>query len=93
MIENTVGKGEIAESRKISPFPTVFSKDLFYRHVKKQGLFGKGLRLFFNMFCNLLKNTVGKGFFKHCAKSRQYSQYIKAKQCAVACDYVIKKTL
>ena len=27
-----------------SPFPTVFSKDLYCRHVKKtQGLFGKGL--------------------------------------------------
>ena len=29
-VENTVGKGEIA----VSPFPTVFLKDLHYRHVK-----------------------------------------------------------
>ena len=26
-------------------FPTVFSKDLYYRHVNNQGLFGKGLNL------------------------------------------------
>ena len=30
-VENTVGKGEL---RAISPFPTVFSKDLYHRYVK-----------------------------------------------------------
>ena len=30
--------------RAISPFPEVFSKDLYCRHVKNQGLFEKGLR-------------------------------------------------
>ena len=28
----------------ISPFPTVFSKDLYCRHVKTRALFGKGLK-------------------------------------------------
>ena len=35
-LENTVGKGEIA------PFPTVFSKDLYGRHVKARACWGKG---------------------------------------------------
>ena len=37
-VENTVGNGEIA----ISPFPTVFSKDFYYRHVKTRACLGKG---------------------------------------------------
>ena len=41
-IENTVGKGENCSLRAISPFPTVFSKDLFYRHVKTRACLGKG---------------------------------------------------
>ena len=32
MVENTVGKGEI------SPFPTVFSKDFYCRHVKTRAV-------------------------------------------------------
>ena len=32
-------------SRAISPFPTVFSKHLYRRHVKNQGLFGKELKV------------------------------------------------
>ena len=44
-VENTVGKGEIAESRTISPFPTVFS--VFKRFVlqtrkKTRACLGKG---------------------------------------------------
>ena len=31
------------ESPEISPFPTVFSKDLYCRQAKNKGLFGKGL--------------------------------------------------
>ena len=42
-VENTVGKGEIARYEQISLFPTVFSKDLYCRHVKTRPLFGKGL--------------------------------------------------
>ena len=37
-VENTVGKGEIA----ISPFPTVFSKGLFPRGVKRCHCVGMG---------------------------------------------------
>ena len=37
------GKRRNCSLRAISPFPTVFSKDLYWRHVKNQGLFGKGL--------------------------------------------------
>ena len=44
MVEKTVGKGEIARYEQfMSPFPTMFSKDLHCSHVKNQGLFGKGL--------------------------------------------------
>ena len=39
-VENTVGKGEIARYEQYLLFP---SKDLYSRHVKNQGLFGKGL--------------------------------------------------
>ena len=40
-VENTVGKGEIALNEQ-SPFPTVFSKDLYCRHVKTRACMGKG---------------------------------------------------
>ena len=33
-VENTVGKGEIARYEQFLLFP-LFSKDLYYRHVKK----------------------------------------------------------
>ena len=36
LVENTVGKGEI------SPFPTLFSKNLYGRHVKTRACSGKG---------------------------------------------------
>ena len=42
LVENTVGKGEIAHYELISPFPVVFSKDLYYRHVKIRACLGKG---------------------------------------------------
>ena len=35
MVANTMGKGENA-------FPTVFSKDLYCRHVKTRACLGKG---------------------------------------------------
>ena len=41
-VENTVGKGEIAHLRAISPFPTVFSKSLYGRHLKTRACLGKG---------------------------------------------------
>ena len=42
------GKRRNCSLRALSPFPTVVSKDLHRRHEKKkkkQGLFGKGLKL------------------------------------------------
>ena len=41
--ENTAGKGEITRYEQFLLLPAVFSKDLYSSHVKKQGLFGKGL--------------------------------------------------
>ena len=38
-------KGRNCSLRAIPPFPAVFSKDLYCRHVKNQGLFGKGLNV------------------------------------------------
>ena len=43
-VENAVGKGDIDHYEQYLLFPTVFSKDLYCRHVKKQGLFGRGLK-------------------------------------------------
>ena len=40
-VENTVGKGEIAHNEQISPFQTVFSKDLYGRHIKTRDCLGK----------------------------------------------------
>ena len=41
-IENNVGKGEIAGYKQFLLFPTVFPKDLYYRHVKRKACLGKG---------------------------------------------------
>ena len=43
-VEKTVGKGEIALYEQFLLFPQYF-QDLYCRHVKNQGLFGKGLNL------------------------------------------------
>ena len=37
-----VGKGKNCLSRAISPFPTVFSNNLYCRHVKTRACLGKG---------------------------------------------------
>ena len=41
-VENTAGKGEIARYEQFCPFPTVFSKDFYCRHVKTRACLGKG---------------------------------------------------
>ena len=41
-VENIVGKREIARNEQFLLFPTVFSKDLYYRHVKTRTCLGKG---------------------------------------------------
>ena len=41
-VDNTVGKVEKCWLQAISPFPTVFSKDLFCSHVKSRACLGKG---------------------------------------------------
>ena len=47
-VENSVGKGEIAHYEQISPFsPTVFFKRPVLQTHKNQGLFGKGLNVYF----------------------------------------------
>ena len=40
-VENTVEKGEIAHYEQFILFPTVFSKDLYCRHVKTRACLGK----------------------------------------------------
>ena len=40
-VENTVGKRRNYSLRAISPFPTVFSKDLLLRQVKTRACLGK----------------------------------------------------
>ena len=41
-VENTVGKRRSCSLQAISPFPTVFSKDLNCRHVKARACLEKG---------------------------------------------------
>ena len=41
-VENTVGKRRNCSLRAISPFPKVFSKHLYCRHVKISACLGKG---------------------------------------------------
>ena len=36
------GKGEIARYEQFLVFPTLFSKDLYRRHIKTRACFGKG---------------------------------------------------
>ena len=45
-VENTVGNGEIARYEQISPFPIVFSKDLYSRHVKYRACLGERVKAF-----------------------------------------------
>ena len=40
-VENTLGRGEIARYEQFLLFPQCFQKDLYRKHVKNQGLFGK----------------------------------------------------
>ena len=40
-LQNTVGKGDIAHYEQFFLFP-VFSKDLYYRHIKIRACLGKG---------------------------------------------------
>ena len=41
-VENTVEKGEITRYEQFLVFPTVFSRDLYCRHVKTRACLGKG---------------------------------------------------
>ena len=41
-VENTVGKKRNCSLQAISPFPTVFSKDLYSKHVKTRACLGMG---------------------------------------------------
>ena len=42
LVENTGGKRRNCSLRAISPFPTLFSKDLYCRYVKTRACLGKG---------------------------------------------------
>ena len=41
-VENTMEKRRSCSSRAVSPFPTVFSKDLYCRHIKTRACLGLG---------------------------------------------------
>ena len=42
LVENTLGKGEIARNEQFLLFPPCFKKDLYFRHVKNRTYLGKG---------------------------------------------------
>ena len=65
-VENTRGKRSNCSLRAISPFPTVFSKDLYSRHVKNQGLFLEGLKgMGFNQVPSLYGHPVDHSNILH----------------------------
>ena len=49
-VQNCVGKRTNCLLDAISPFPTVFSKEFFCRHVKRMACLGKGLAYLFGTF-------------------------------------------
>ena len=59
-VENPVGKGEFARYEQFLLFP-VFSKNLYFRHVKTRAYFGKG-RLFTKLFTKILDFSKLKAF-------------------------------
>ena len=65
-VENNVEKGE-SRLRAISPFPTVFSKGLYCRHVKTRACLGKGLtsqKLFFFFKFGKSRRKIPRKFFR-----------------------------
>ena len=46
-VDNTVGKGEIARYEQFLLFPQCFKKRVVLQTSKNQGLFGKGLTLYY----------------------------------------------
>ena len=58
------GKRRNCSLQAISPLPTVFSKDLYFRHIKTRACFEKGLEVkqYFEDFDVL---TIGKGILIH----------------------------
>ena len=89
--KKSVRKGEIAALQAISPFPTVFSKDLCCRYVgkKKTGLVWERVKTFFlNMVGNLFK-TLGKLFFSSTGrKPASYCHGIVSVVCLSVCPCV-----
>ena len=66
------GKRRNCSLRVISPFPTLFSKDLYCRHVKTRACLGKGWKPGFpNKPCFYV--SAVKIIWKHCGKRRNFS--------------------
>ena len=57
-VENTVGNGEIGSLLAISPFPILFSKDLYCRHVITRACLGKGYHTIFTVWQNFGPNQI-----------------------------------
>ena len=59
-VEKHYGKRRNCSLRAISPFPAVFSKDLYCRHLKTRACLGKGYSVFPEIFFNvwLLKHYI-----------------------------------
>ena len=65
------GKTRNCSLRAISPFPTEFSKHLYYRHVKTRACLGKGLELPFSETIPSFHDPEKENFRKHCGKMRK----------------------
>ena len=56
------GKRRDCSSRAISPFPTVFSKDFYCRHIKTRAYLGKGYIACFTLSISLMTNDLPTAF-------------------------------
>ena len=81
-VENTVRKRNKCSLRAISPFPTVFSKDLYCTHVKTRVCLGKGderMEKIVEKGKKMLVNSIfsfSNNIFKYC-----FSRVIRSGDC------------
>ena len=75
MCRKHCGKRRNCSLRAISPFPTVFSKDLYCRHVKTRACLGKGLIDF--------QNFSFRSYHGDMSHIRQFSGFQEDGSCAL----------
>ena len=77
-VENNCRKRRNCSLRAISLFPTVFSKDLYCRHVKTRACLGKGERSLENL---LFTKPFASSMIFYCEFHKSFSQKTKTNTC------------